>query len=88
MKKALRKFLGFISACIGFFIVSQGLIAIGPVVAGIVIGMVNAAPNPQLAKTLESVGLIFNLVVSFYLSIKIYKKISGTGKLPVDKTEI
>ena len=79
MKKALRTVFGFIVALISFAVISQILIAISPVakgIVGIVVGLVNAAPDPQSAKTLQAFGNIFVVIVSLYPSVKIYKKIT------------
>lgn len=74
MLKILRSVLGFVVAFISFVIISRLLIVIGTV---LVILTVNPSPDSLLAVRLESIGLIINVVISAYLSIKIYKKIAN-----------
>ncbi len=80
MKRFFKAIAGFIGAFFIFAILSQFLILIGPIIAGLIIGALDLQPNPQLAKTMESAGNIFVLVVSIYAGIKTYKIINGKNK--------
>ena len=78
MKRLFKALAGFIGAVIVFAALSQILILIGPIIAGLLIGALDLQSNPQLAKTMESAGNIFVLVVSIYAGIKTYKIINPT----------
>lgn len=89
MKRFFKAIAGFIGAFFIFAILSQFLILIGPIIAGLIIGALDLQPNPQLAKTMESAGNIFVLVASIYAGIKTYKIINGKIKnIPTTKNTL
>jgi len=78
--RVLKTIAGIFSAFLAAALISQLLILVGPFVGGVIVMVLNLSPNPQLAKTMESAGNIFVLIVSIYIGIKIYRKIIGKQK--------
>jgi hypothetical protein len=75
----MKKIWAFTVAFFAFGFIGLSLRAIGPLVAGVFIMTLGIEPmDSQDIKTLESVGNIFNLIVSGYIAIKVFKKIAKT----------
>ena len=87
MKKYFKMFFSLIGAFLIFAILSQLLIFLGPIIAGLFISALEIPANPQLAKTMESIGNIFVFFISIYAGIRTYKKFNGKQSDTVENNE-
>ena len=69
-------FAAFIALCV-FYYFSRFLILLGIVLAGYTINFFDIQPGEGInPDTLESIGLIVNVLISGYVGLKVYKKIA------------
>ena len=74
--KIIKKIFAAFVALIVFYLFSRLLIVFGIVLAGYTISFFDIQPNAVNADTLESVGLIANTIISGYVGLRVYKRMT------------